>query len=248
MSTSNEESYNITLKLNHTDGVIHSARILKARSKLPDDIMNKINALFSDTFEPVKTETKTTVALGNIGEQMILAHLNTISKYNTDFIVEDTSSYKDHGDIAVEYKGNKICIEVKNYTKPIPGKEIDKYHRSLALPDYNIGLMISINDHGFAREYKIRSPIDIKIINGKPTAYLSGIDSEIIYPTISLLMSMTKDYSDTNGIQLELDNKIKALIDIHDRTKEMKTIIESQKKSLSKLEAMLNEIQSISLT
>ena len=51
MSTSNEESYNITLKLNHTDGIIHSARILKARSKLPDDIMNKINALFSDTFE-----------------------------------------------------------------------------------------------------------------------------------------------------------------------------------------------------
>jgi hypothetical protein len=244
-----EESFNVTLKLIHSDGIISGARILKARSKLPEDILDTINKLFTDTFEPAKALTKTTVALGNIGEQMVLAHLINISKYNTEFNVMDTSNLKDHGDLAVEYKSNRICIEVKNYTKPIPGKEIDKYHKSLSLPDYDMGLMISLGDNGFAREYKIKSPIDIKIIDGKPTAYLSGVDMDMIYPTISVLMTMISDVtSDTATIQQQLDIKAKALLAVYDQTKEMKVLIEAQKKSLSKLESMLNDIQALALS
>lgn len=244
-----EESFNVTFKLIHTDGVISSARILKARSKLPDDILDTINKLFVDTFEPAKVPTKTTVALGNIGEQIVLAHLNSISRYNSEFSVSDTSNLKDHGDIAVEYQGNRICIEVKNYTKPIPGKEIDKYHKSLNLPDYQMGLMISMGDHGFAREYKIKSPIDIKLVDGKPTAYLSGVDMDIIYPTINVLMAMgAVNNQDSDNIQQQLDTKTKALIAVYDQAKEMKVLIESQKKGLVKLESMLIDIQALSLT
>lgn len=244
---STEESFNVTLKLIHSAGIISSARLLKGRSKLPDDILESINKLFSNTYDQPIYETKTTVALGNLGEQIVLSHLLQISQYNTDFMVSDTSNLKDHGDIAVEYKGHRVCIEVKNYTKPIPGKEIDKYHKSLALPDYDVGLMISMGNHGYAREYKIKSPIDIKIIEGKPNAYISGVDLEIIYPTINVLMAMIHHTKDIDDLQLQLDNKIKALIAIHEQAKAMKTLIESQKKSLSKLESMLIEIQSLSL-
>jgi hypothetical protein len=246
---SSEESFNITLKLTHANGIISGARLLKARSKLPEDILDTINKLFVDTFEPVKTLIKTTVALGNIGEQLVLAHLTGISKCNTEFTVADTSNLKDHGDLVVEYKGNRICIEVKNYTKPIPGKEIDKYHKSLSLPDYQMGIMISIGDHGFAREYKIKSPIDIKLVDGKPTAYLSGVDMDLIYPTISVLMAMESTV-ESNGttIQQQLDAKAKALLAMYDQTREMKVLIEVQKKGLSKLESMLNDMQALALT
>jgi len=244
-----EESFNVTLKLTHADGVISGARLLKARSKLPEDILDTINKLFADTFEPAKALAKTTVALGNIGEQIVLAHLTSISKCNTEFTVADTSNLKDHGDLAVEYKGNRICIEVKNYTKPIPGKEIDKYHKSISLPDYQMGIMISIGDHGFAREYKIKSPIDIKLVDGKPTAYLSGVDMDLIYPTISVLMAMGSAVeSDGATIQQQLDAKTKALLAMYEQTKEMKVLIEAQKKGLSKLESMLNDMQALALT
>ena len=43
---STEESFNVTLKLIHSDGIISGARILKARSKLPEDILDTINKLF----------------------------------------------------------------------------------------------------------------------------------------------------------------------------------------------------------
>ncbi len=250
-----EESFTVTLKLAHTDGIIESARLLKARSKLPDEILTKINKLFAATFDP-PTEVKTTVALGNLGEQVILSHLNAISRNNADFCVFDTSSQKGHGDIAVEYKGNKICIEVKNYTKPIPGKEIDKYHGSLGLPDYHMGMLISMNEHGFAREYGIRSPIDIRVIDGKPTAYLSGVDVELLYSIITVLASLRpkEDIAkaddsniDTLALQAELDKKTMNLQAILGRTQEMKRMIAVQKTGLLALEEMLTGMQVLAL-
>ncbi len=242
-----EESFTVTLKLTHVDGIIASARLLKARSKLPEDVLDRINQLFADTFEPPKVPNQTTVALGNFGEQVVLAHLRSISRSNVDFEVTDTSACKDHGDIAVDYKDKRICIEVKNYTKPIPGKEIDKYHRSLALPDYHMGLMISMGNHGFAKEYKVRSPIDIKVVEGKPTAYLSGVDLEIVYPIITVLMTMISTRQEDSDVHEQLEAKVKALIAIHERAKDMKTIIDAQKKSISKLELALNEIHALAL-
>lgn len=242
-----EESFTVTLKLTHTDGCISSARLLKGRSKLPEEVLTRINQLFSDTFEASKSVTQTTVALGNFGEQTVLAYLRTISKYNADFEVSDTSSSKDHGDLSVEYKDKRICIEVKNYTKAIPGKEIDKYHRSLALPDYHMGIMISLNEHGFAKEYKLRSPIDIRTMEGKPTAYLSGVDVELIYPVITVLMSMNSSSQEISDVHRQLDIKVKALIAIHERAKDMRTILEAQKKSIAKLEVALNEIHALAL-
>ncbi len=247
-----EESYNIILKLIHNEGVISKIKLLKSRSKLSEDILEKLNKVLSDSFTPKVEIVKTNTELGIIGEQFILAHLNKISNYNSEFLVYDTSSCKDHGDICVEYKGIKTCIEVKNYTNPIPSKEIEKYHNSLSLPDYDIGLIISINEYGFAKEYKIKNPIDIKIINGKPSAYISNVDPEIIYPTINILMAIlvnNKQYNNGNleDIQLNLDKKTKNLLEIYEKTKEVKTLIESQKKSILKLESMINEIQAYSI-
>lgn len=244
---STEETFGVTLKIAHDSGVISGARILKGRSKLPEDLLTTINCVLAGAFAPPKEPTKTTVALGNLGEQMVMAHLTNISRCNGDFSVSDTSNMKDHGDIAVEYRGKRICIEVKNYTKPIPGKEIDKYHHSLSLPDYDIGVMISMGDHGFAREYKIKSPIDVRLVDGKPTAYLSGVDLDLLYPTISLLMSMVSTDTTSEDLEHLLSIKTKALLAIHEQANAMRVLIESQKKGLGKLEDMLNDIRATSL-
>lgn len=139
-----------------------------------------------------------------------------------------------------------MCIEVKNYTKPIPSKEIDKYHNSLSLPDYHAGVMISMNQTGFAREYRLKTPIDIRIINGKPSAYVTCIDPQLLYPIIVMLTSMIKDYDSTN-IQDSLNEKIKALADIFDRVKDIRVCIEAQKKSTMKMESLINDIAAISI-
>jgi hypothetical protein len=240
-----EVSYNVTLKLVHDDGIIKSARMLKSRSSLPEEILLKINNLFETTFSP-KEETKTTVALGDLAEEAILAHFQKVSKYNSAFNVSDTSSMTGHGDMCVDYKDNRICIEVKNYTKPVPGKEIDKYHNSMNLDTYTAGIMVLMNDFGFAKEYKIRTPIDIKIVNGKPSAYLCGVDKEILYPIICILINMTETHN-YDDIQSELDHKINLIKDIYNKTKDLKIIIETQKKAISKMEAMVTEMGNMCL-
>ncbi len=244
-----EISYAITLKMQLDHGSIKTARLLKGRTDLSEQYLSQLNealSVFAKSNDSTSEgDVQCTVALGDIGENLIASHLRSISRCNTDFCLSDTSSLKDHGDMAVEYMGSKICIEVKNYSKAIPGKEIDKYHRSLALPDYHVGILFSVNDHGFAREYKLASPIDIQIVNGKPSAYISGVEPTIIYPTIKVLLSMLSgDMSEDTHKQLEL--KTKALRDIIEKVRDMKAAIEAQKKNISRMEAIVNDIHALS--
>ena len=246
-----EQSYNVTLKINHSDGDITSARLLKSRSKLPDDILDKLNQLLSDSFDKPKDLTQTSVALGNIAEEVVLSHLRNIEKVNQDFYVYDTSSLTGCGDISVTTQNIKFCIEVKNYTKPVPSKELDKFHNSVNLPDYNAGIIIQVNDCGYARERLIKSPIDIRIMNGKPVAYLTATDNQLLYPIITVLISMIKSQSDCSDISIlnaMIEKKTAQLLEIHNKAHEMKICIEAQKKSIARMELLLNETLAITLT
>ena len=241
-----EKSFGITLKLAMTEsGSFESIRILKGRSQLPEDILEKLNKVLQESLIPSQP-VKTTVAIGDHAEQKVFNRLMSISKVNMDFDVLDTSSQTGHGDISIAHQNKRICVEVKSYSKPVPMKEIEKYHRSLNLSEYDAGIMIQSDKCGYAREANIRSPIDIRIIDNKPTAYLTAIDDELLYPIIAMLI-MNIDL-ESSPDQDELEKKRKALLSIHEKVIDLRSCIDAQKKTISKMEASVESIAKLSIS
>lgn len=240
-----EKSFSVTLKMSISeDGVFESIRILKGRSKLDEDILQKINKALQDSFVPSQP-TKTAVEIGNLAEVAVMTHLQKISSMNLDFNVYDTSSMLNHGDMSIDHCGRRICVEVKDYSKPVPMKEIQKYHKSLNFEEYNAGIMIQSNACGFAREAKIRTPIDIRMENGKPSAYLTGVDNQLLYPVINVLI-MQIGIDNENNID-ELETKRKALLSIYEKISDLRDCIEANKKTISKMEKAVEDIAKLSM-
>lgn len=188
--------------------------------------------------------TQSSSAIGKDAEDYILNYLNDISCTNTDFQVHDTSSLKNHGDIAVKYRGKRICIEIKHYQARLPVREIQKFHRSLALPEYDAGIIIQVGKQGFAASENIMSPIDLKFNNKKPTAYLTHCQPEIIYPIINILIANLNTSLDESKLQVQH----KKLLTINDKVVKLRKTIDTQKKSIATIESTIESIISLSLT
>ena len=188
--------------------------------------------------------TQSSASIGKNAEDYILNYLNDISCTNTDFQVHDTSNLKNHGDIAVKYRGNRICIEIKHYQSRLPVKEIQKFHKSLALPEYDAGIIIQVGKQGFAASENIMSPIDIKFNNKKPTAYLTHCQPEIIYPIINILIANLNTALDESKLQVQH----KKLLTINDKVVKLRKTIDTQKKSIATIESVIESIVSLSLT
>lgn len=240
-----ERSYNVTMKVAFgEEGSFESIRVTKARSLIPDTILDRVNQVLQDTLVPAPP-VRTTVAIGDDAEQKVMNYLRGISAVNMDFIVLDTSNKTGHGDLVVVYKGKHFCIEVKCYSKPVPMKEIDKYHRSLELPEYHGGIMIQMNQQGYCAEANLTSPIDIRMVEGKPSAYIAATDLGMLYPIINVLM-MHMDMTcpvDKN----ELDEKCKALLSINERLVDLRSAVDIQKKAIAKMETTIQSIASLTL-
>ncbi len=208
-------------------------------------MLAQINSALQATFVPMQP-TRTTVAIGDDAEQKVMFQLERISDANLDFEVSDTSNKLNHGDMMVVHHGKRICIEVKDYTKSLPLKEIEKYHRSLAHIEYDAGIIIQMNPCGFERQCGIRTPIDFRIVDGKPSAYLAGVDLSILYPIINMIIV----YIESNGeINVEeVEQKRKALLEIHEKAVDMRVMIEQQKKIIAKMEASIDDIAKLALT
>ncbi len=187
--------------------------------------------------------SRSSVEIGRTGESAIMDCLLKISSVNQDFEVDDTSSMKGHGDIAVRYQGKRICVEVKNYKTRVPAKEIIKYRKSLALAEYDAGIMIQITNHGFAQQENIRSPIDLKFENCKPSAYLTAVDPEMIYPVINMLIVSIQAAVDESVFE----RKCKALTEIHDKVLKMRKAIDTQKKAVISMESAVEAIVKLSV-
>lgn len=188
--------------------------------------------------------TQSSSIIGKNAEDYILNYLNDISCTNTDFQVHDTSSLKNHGDIAVKYRGKRICIEIKHYQARLPVREIQKFHRSLALPEYDAGIIIQVGKQGFAASENIMSPIDLKFNNKKPTAYLTYCQPEIIYPIINILIANLNTALDESKLQVQH----KKLLTINDKVVKLRKTIDTQKKSIATIESVIESIVSLSLT
>lgn len=189
---------------------------------------------------------KTTVDIGNDAEISVMNALVNIGRFNSEFNVYDSSSQTNHGDIMVEYKGKKICIEVKNYSGPVPIAQIDKFHKSIAHEEYDIGLIIQMQPYGFAKQANIKTPIDVSIIDGKPVAYITAIDLSLLYVIISTLMTIL-DMKSGDNVKQELEEKKLQMLSIMNEASSLRTIIDTQKKGIAKMETMIDKIIRLSL-
>lgn len=239
-----EDSHNVTLKTSMTEwGTYNSIRLLKGRSNLSEAVLENINKVLELNLVCVKP-VQTTVHIGDNAEQKVFSHLTSISQVNSSFQVFDTSSKTGHGDLEVIYKNKRICIEVKCYTKPVPLKEVDKYHRSLALAEYDAGLILQLETCGYAAGANIGTPIDIRMHEGKPSAYLTAIDLKLLYSIINLLIA-TCDKEESSD-KTDLDKKTNALIAIHQKIEAMRSCIRTQQKAIEQMETTIEEIAKLS--
>jgi hypothetical protein len=249
-----EKSFTINLKVKYdTDGSFINARMLKGKSSVSEELLGKLNEALQLMQPSEKQENadikamqsvdiiQTTVDIGNDGELAVMNALINISRFNNDFNVYDSSSQTNHGDIIVDYKGKKICIEVKNYSSAVPIAQIDKFHKSISHEEYDIGLLIQLQSFGFAKNSNIKTPIDINIIDGKPVAYITAIDLSLLYAIISILASMINMKSGGN-IEQQLEDKKLQMISIMNEASSMRTLIDTQKKSIAKMETIIDKI------
>ncbi len=227
----------ITLSIDHTDGKINSCRLLKGRSGIPEPLLENINQIFEQTFAQPAPPVKTTVAIGDLAEQQVFAHLKKIAQTST-LEVFDRSSETGHGDLSVSYGDLNICIEVKDYKCALPQAQIDKYHKSLSVDEYHAGILICMSN-GFAKGSNIRTPIDIRYHKSKPSVYLSCIDLELLYPIICIIKTMT-DSADKE--QLDIDELLEKIETIKEKISGLKSLVDAQKKLTDKLEKAINDI------
>jgi hypothetical protein len=240
-----EKSYSVTMKIAiGGDGSFESIRITKARSAIPDSVLEQVNQALQGTLVPA-TPVRTTVAIGDDAEQKVMNYLLGVSSVNMDFQVLDASNKTGHGDMVVSYKGKQFCIEVKCYTKPVPMKEIDKYHRSLALPEYHGGIIIQLNPQGYCAEANLTTPIDIRVVGGKPTAYLAATDLGMIYPIINVLISQMNMAQPVDEDELEV--KRRALLSINEKLVDLRSTIDAQKKAINRMESAVEAIAALTI-
>ncbi len=239
------KNYKVGLKLCVSKwGVFENISILKGRSEIDEDLLTKINIALQQTFVPAPP-IKTNVEIGDAAEQKVMQHLLNISQNNIDFEVNDTSNLLNHGDISVKHQDKLVCIEVKCYSKPVPMREVEKYRMSLNHTEYNCGIMLQMQSCGFAKECGIKTPIDFRIDNGKPSIYLTNIDLSILYPVLAMLIACN-NISNTVDNE-ELEKKRSSLLEIHEQVLAMRVMIEHQKKLTEKMEASINNIIKLSL-
>ncbi len=229
----------LSIVIEHNAGVIDSVRLLKSRSGISDPLLEDVNNGLKQAFAKPVQPTKTTVEIGNLGEQQVLSYLQKISQ-TSDLEVFDRSSEAGHGDISVSYKDINICIEVKNYKCALPQAQLDKYHKSLALDEYQSGIIICMQQ-GYAKGANIRTPIDIKYHQNKPSVYLSCVDLQLLYPIIEIIRTMIQSNENTQEHR-DINELIQRIEIFKEKLGDLKTLVEAQKKITSKLEKSIADM------
>ena len=121
------------------------------------------------------------VAIGTQGEE----HVRSViaDRYPTTSTAHTPKS----GDLSVRVLGQRVMVEVKNYTGAIPRESIDKFVRDIdvSLPD--AGVFISLG----SRIAK-KSNFSIEYVQGRPVVYMVGRDDEIIITAVEIAANLAR--------------------------------------------------------
>jgi len=178
--------------------------------------MNVIEAKISENLERVKTSiekltqsSSKSVLKGNLGENFV----SMVIKNNfPDFTLVDTSKVAGASDYhLVMPNGDIFMIEVKNYSSPVPSKEIVKFKRDIIKNGSKIGIFVSLNSGIIGKKR-----FDIETLNHKQKIlYIPncGSDGSAIIWSILLAKELVNNQLDGLSINQE------KIIEIYDNFK-----------------------------
>jgi len=130
--------------------------------------------------------TQSAATVGAAGESYVYDILRQ------HFTIADTTHVAKSGDFMIVHGLHKVMIEVKNYSRPVPYEEVDKFIRDLDATGSSGGVFISLT----APITRLpRCTIRYETSNGKllPAIYISEVtssDQSLIISSISMLLSL----------------------------------------------------------
>ena len=83
--------------------------------------------------------SRTSARIGQVGERMAF---DVLSSEFQDVDIEDTSKVPHKGDFYIDHR---FLYEIKNYSRIVPTKEVDKFKADLDLQDIDYGVFVSID-------------------------------------------------------------------------------------------------------
>lgn len=134
------------------------------------------------TGKSVQNAVQTSYDLGQDGEKSVYELLQRYFN-NTTYVGSTPRS----GDIAIQFHGTHIMVEVKNYKNAVPRTEITKFERDLnATATYDAGIFISLK----SRIVGVKSDIECRIIHKNiPVILLSQPTGALLVTAVQLLGS-----------------------------------------------------------
>lgn len=139
---------NDDLKAMYNTAVENNKHTIEKVERIKDEERARLEEDYNKTLIVVrelrtKYETKGASARGAIGET---AFAEYIEKYTSWRDVENTSKIPQSGDLQCMINKIKTIIEVKNYTKDVPTKEVQKFMRDMdSHTETPFGIFISMN-------------------------------------------------------------------------------------------------------
>lgn len=194
------------------------------------DCINKIYTAISDVSHKIDILKSKPITKGNMTETIVFTALS--QRYNNAISVKSGHS----GDIIID----DILIEVKNYARSVPKKELDKFYRDITTTNSNSGILVSISSDivGFPNNFNY-----FKLLINKrqvPIIILHTNNIDLIYTAIDLLKSsitLNNDKMDIIKSMIEdimyNDNTLRKMHEYNNKTIiELRNRLIDQKKKL----------------
>lgn len=194
------------------------------------DIHNKVTEL-SESFRSNSSRK---------GEYSQYKFLDNLYTEFPEHEIIDTSDQSAACDFQLKHNSHPtVFIELKNYTSNVPKREIEKFHRDLALHKSS-GVLVSISS-GISN----KSDFTFEIVENRVLFYLcnNGFDTSRLRFAVSVIYNLTKFLEETND-----PGSISITPDLILRIKEEYSRILSLKESMtSKLKEVIRDLQKIEL-
>jgi len=137
------------------------------------------------SLQPVSSVKSPAVQSGQIGE----AFVESILKKHFP-VVTNVASQSKSGDLSLFIDHQKIVVEVKNYTNPVPSSGVEKFQRDLTTTNAAGGLFISLKTPiiGVTTSYILR--FEYSGTKTIPCAYIVSSDESAIIVAVNMVSQM----------------------------------------------------------
>ena len=140
-------------------------------------------------------------------------------RLSNQYNILSTAKIGKQGDFIIEYSNNgmlyKCLVDIKNYEKTVPKKEIDKFYEDLNYGSYNAGLILSKKSKFTGISENIYVSDVMLSYDRLPVMFLSSLSNELIIKCIEILffkITVIKekkfDYMQVENILMNINNTL----------------------------------------